>query len=301
MKKTRVKLASDNKVHISSVLIHSNQDIIDAITDIMEESFIDDKHKVWIKGREIGKGGFSSVYYCRNDAFAALKFSKSESEHARELKAYMCLGSSSFIPRLIGYNKDNKLLILQKYEMDLKKMLTMNPCTNQLHRISQNVIDSLRYIHSHGVVHCDIKPANIFISTSGTATIGDFGLSRENKDRVYNIDPSLMREGTLKYMSSDMCSRVHPTRRSDMESFGWVLVEMYGGVLPWTFVSDHEKDKVIKRTTVSNLIIRFDGNIAPWFSGEVPSKVADYIRIVSNLDYNECPDYNLLKQLFVNP
>lgn len=40
------------------------------------------------------------------------------------------------------------------------------------------------HVHEQGVVHCDIKPANIFITREGTGVIGDFDVSRNNESRA---------------------------------------------------------------------------------------------------------------------
>jgi serine/threonine protein kinase len=85
---------------------------------------------------------------------------------------------------------------------------------------------ALKYLHSQGIVHGDIKPANMMIDSRKRIKIGDFGLSR----RVSDEDGSLLK-GTTKYMAPEVMSEdfgeVGPS--SDLYSLGFAAYELMCG------------------------------------------------------------------------
>nr|MBA2304801.1 protein kinase [Acidobacteriota bacterium] len=88
------------------------------------------------------------------------------------------------------------------------------------------ICEGIEYAHVHGVIHRDIKPANVFITTSGTAKILDFGLARLITSELTN---SNMMMGTLNYMAPEQVRGERADHRSDIFSTGVVLYEVFGG------------------------------------------------------------------------
>ena len=72
------------------------------------------------------------------------------------------------------------LLVLEKSPYDLRQMLKSNTYFDEEHIvvILYNILYSLNYIHSAGVIHRDIKPSNILIDMESQIKICDFGISR---------------------------------------------------------------------------------------------------------------------------
>jgi serine/threonine-protein kinase len=89
-----------------------------------------------------------------------------------------------------------------------------------------DVCEAIEYAHLHGVIHRDIKPANIFITSSGTTKILDFGLARLITSELTN---SNMMMGTLNYMAPEQVRGERADHRSDVFSTGVVLYELLGG------------------------------------------------------------------------
>jgi serine/threonine-protein kinase len=109
-------------------------------------------------------------------------------------------------------------------------------------RIARDIALALGHVHSHGVVHRDVKPENVLLSPSG-AILLDFGHARApamtpdleaREDKKHII-------GTVNYMSPEQLSgkRIADSR-SDLYSLGCVLLEMLTGHMPYASASARE-------------------------------------------------------------
>lgn len=97
--------------------------------------------------------------------------------------------------------------------------------------IMQPVCSALHYAHQMGLVHCDVKPANVMIHKNGSILVADFGIARMSETAT----STLVGLGTPAYMSPEQARGLDPTPRSDQYSLGIVLYEMLtGGERPFT-------------------------------------------------------------------
>lgn len=102
--------------------------------------------------------------------------------------------------------------------------------------IGMQVAGALDEAHGHGVVHRDIKPMNIMITTRGQVKVLDFGLARfaEVKDGSTEVlSKTGVVTGTAPYMSPEQLRGMVTDARSDIFSFGIVLYEMAAGRRPF--------------------------------------------------------------------
>ncbi len=108
--------------------------------------------------------------------------------------------------------------------------------------ISTQVIRGLEYAHERGVVHCDLKPANIKITPDGTVKVLDFGLARAATRILIagpgasGHEPNTFAEevwGTAAYASPEQAAGAELDQRSDIWSFGVLLYELLTGARPF--------------------------------------------------------------------
>jgi serine/threonine-protein kinase len=97
--------------------------------------------------------------------------------------------------------------------------------------ILAQVGDALAYAHRHGVVHRDIKSANIMIDEEGWAVVTDFGIAKVEEAQGLTLTGVTV--GTPAYMSPEQCATCEVTGASDQYSLGVVAYEMLTGHLPF--------------------------------------------------------------------
>jgi serine/threonine protein kinase len=105
-------------------------------------------------------------------------------------------------------------------------------------KIVEQIGDALVCAHKHGVVHSDLKPANIFVCTSGTVKVMDFGIARPlraigTESNVTVFDPGKRLRGlTPAYASLEQWSQETPDARDDVYAFACLVYQLYAGKHP---------------------------------------------------------------------
>ena len=97
----------------------------------------------------------------------------------------------------------------------------------------QQILDALAYAHAQGVVHRDVKPANIMITRDGLVKLMDFGIARA-VDHQEHLTRTGAAVGSLYYMSPEQVQGVAVDHRSDLYSLGVMVYEMVTGQRPIT-------------------------------------------------------------------
>ncbi|MFK7931430.1 MAG: protein kinase [Myxococcota bacterium] len=113
-------------------------------------------------------------------------------------------------------------------------------------RIALAVLDALTAAHDEGVVHRDVKPANIFLCNQPStdhAKLLDFGIAKAAGDD-FEDDPNVI-IGTPRYLSPDQVRREPLDGRSDLYTVGLLLYEMLAGDIP--FQADNARELAFMR------------------------------------------------------
>jgi serine/threonine-protein kinase len=98
--------------------------------------------------------------------------------------------------------------------------------------IAEQLCRALGEAHAERVIHRDVKPANILISTDGSVKVGDFGVARLAEGSTDGASATIV--GTPRYMAPEQARGRQATPATDIYSVGVVLYEMFAGAPPFT-------------------------------------------------------------------
>lgn len=196
--------------------------------------------------KKLGEGSFGEVMKVRSlddGKHFALKRSRekfrSEADRRRkldEVKKHEQLPEHPNCVKFIKAWEEKHRLYIQTElcSMSLKEFFESNRNISEIDvwRILIDLLRGLNHIHTHGFIHLDIKPDNIFLSDCGKCKIGDFGLVIDNTDMAHAC------EGDNKYMAPELLTSVF-SAKADVFSLGIAMLELATDVelpadgLPW--------------------------------------------------------------------
>ncbi|OBA18635.1 uncharacterized protein OGAPODRAFT_15315 [Ogataea polymorpha] len=138
------------------------------------------------------------------------------------------------ILNLINYWEHNSFLYIMTdccENGSLDKFLVENGKVSKLDewrvwKILNEILMGLRFIHKCGILHLDLKPANIFITFEGSLKIGDFGVASK-----LPIPPYFDREGDREYIAPEVISKHIYGKPADIFSCGLIMVEIAANIV----------------------------------------------------------------------
>jgi len=200
---------------------------------------------------ELGRGGMGVVYKAEDTKLkrtVALKFLPPELTHIpdvkdrfmREAQAAAALDHPNICTVYEFDYAEEKAFISMAYieGQNLRKRTESGPLElDEALKIATQVAEGLQEAHKRGIIHRDIKSANIMVTEKGLAKIMDFGLARTTGGSLLTKEGTTM--GTIAYMSPEQTQGEEVDHRTDIWSFGVVLYEMFSGQLP--FMGEHDQ------------------------------------------------------------
>lgn len=135
--------------------------------------------------------------------------------------------------RYLGTNKtDRYLYIILEYVTggSVASMLKQfGPFSeNLIRRFSYQILSGVSYLHSKGIIHRDIKGANILVTDTGVAKLADFGCSKRLPGLCsVSLEESMLAiRGSIPWMAPEVIKQSGYGRSSDIWSFGATVIEM---------------------------------------------------------------------------
>ncbi|MDH3217868.1 MAG: protein kinase, partial [Candidatus Krumholzibacteria bacterium] len=199
--------------------------------------------------QKLGEGGMGEVFLAEDTELerqVALKFLPANyvtspdvlSRFKREAKAAAALNHPNIVTVYeVGQYEDKPFIAMAYIEGKLLSdiVATKDVALDRALDIAIQICDGLGKAHEAGIIHRDVKPANILIDLDGRVKILDFGLATRQGLPKLTQDESTM--GTANYMSPEQARGEELDQRSDIFSLGAVLYELIAGRSP--FKGDH--------------------------------------------------------------
>jgi hypothetical protein len=193
----------------------------------------------------IGRGGLSTVYRGRGlstrQPVAVKQLHERYRSSPEAIRRFNNEGRmTSFVthPNVVGYHGhflDGPWLVLELIEGRTLKSIIEQDGPLELDQavgVLAGVMDALNHIHSLRVVHLDLKPQNLILTTTGGVKLIDFGLAQEFAHRQDHVGGELF--GTAAYLAPEQVNEEPVGRQTDIYSFGCVFHEMVTGQPPFT-------------------------------------------------------------------
>ena len=218
---------------------------------------------------EIGQGGMGIVYKAedlRLKRFVALKFLPPHLVNSPELKERFLIEAQAAAalshPNIcviheVGESEERPYIAMEYVEGEtLKDRLRKGPLEpGEAAGLVDQVAAGLGEAHGKGIIHRDVKSANIMVTAKGQAKVMDFGLAKLRGGS--SLTKSQTTLGTVAYMSPEQARGEGLDPRTDIWSLGVVLYELLAGKLP--FQGDHDQTviySILHREPESLLKIR---------------------------------------------
>jgi serine/threonine protein kinase/tetratricopeptide (TPR) repeat protein len=230
--------------------------------EILGSAFGNDAGEAMLAGRTVGRysiiepvggGGMGVVYKARDeslDRLVALKFlpghlMANPGARARltsEARAASALDHPNIaVVHEIGttglegkdFGNEQLFIAMAYYQGDtLKDKIARGPLqVSEVLDYAVQLADGLAMAHGAGIVHCDIKPANVMVTDRGQVKILDFGVARSNDTGLTGTGTRI---GTVAYMSPEQTCGEDVDQRTDLWSTGVVIYEMLTGIHPFS-------------------------------------------------------------------
>uniref|UniRef100_UPI002147CAB6 serine/threonine-protein kinase n=1 Tax=Tahibacter caeni TaxID=1453545 RepID=UPI002147CAB6 len=198
---------------------------------------------------ELGRGGMGVVYKGYESSlnrYVAIKVLAESLAHdesvkerfLREARSMASLNDPHIIQiYFIGEHEGQTFFVMEFVEGEslgslLKRDGKLRP--EQAARVIYQTAQGLATAHDKGVIHRDIKPGNLMVTSRGAIKIADFGIALVTQDFSKKLTSTGEFVGTPGYLSPEVCLGKPVDSRSDIFSLGIVLFEMLTGRMPFT-------------------------------------------------------------------
>ncbi|KAG5188417.1 kinase-like domain-containing protein [Tribonema minus] len=208
----------------------------------------------------IGEGSFGKVHKGRRKHTGQTVALKFISKHGKSQKDLKSLRQEIAILRTL--NHENIILMFDAFETDRDFCVVTEFAQGELFQILQDdhslpepqvqniakqLVKALNYLHSHRVIHRDMKPQNILIGAHGRVKLCDFGFARAMSSNTVVLTSI---KGTPLYMAPELVKEQPYDHTVDLWSLGVILYELFVGKPPFYTTSIYALINLIVRDAV---------------------------------------------------
>jgi serine/threonine protein kinase len=256
--------------------------------------------------RKVGSGGFGTIYAVRdmrlNERFAM----KVEDRYSNRTgivveRSFLDRVQSNltYFPEMIcsGITPRIRYLVMELLGPSLSKMRRIVPgrrySASTAMRLAYHSFCCIEAFHQLELLHRDLKPGN-FVLRAGRAhpvCLIDFGLARSYRRRdgrhiEFREDAGFV--GTCRYASLHAHCRLELSRRDDLISWFYTVVELVEGKMPWPGKQNKERCIELKQTTSTEMLCK-----------ALPAEFIGIFEMINDLEFEETPRYDMIKQILL--
>jgi serine/threonine protein kinase len=273
--------------------------------------------------KKIGAGSFGKIFAAKlidldqsnnkeTDADADAKYAikitavehthKNEvGSHKNEVAIYEKLKGIKNIPTLYAAGTEGKfnyivMDLLEQSMEQLRQDYGEQMSLKVVVHLALQMLTIVEEIHTRGIIHCDLKPANFLLKTNARQIselyLIDFGLAKsflDEKSRHVTIKTNEPMVGTIRYMSLNTHHGLTASRRDDLESIGYILLFLYHGQLSWQ--NQSSVAQVVELKQNFGFIMNGSNTIGEFIL---------FLLYCRNLSFTDKPNYTYLRGLLDN-
>ncbi|KAJ7645263.1 kinase-like domain-containing protein [Mycena rosella] len=277
---------------------------------------------------EIAVGGCGQVFLGVHTVAGkevAIKLEPAIAKHSplmQESKIYKTLMGGTGVPWIMwsGRQGDYNVMVIDLLGPsleDLFKMCNRHFSLKTVLLLTDQLISRIEFIHTHGFVHRDVKPANFVMGTGKAANmvnVIDFGLAKKFRDsRTFLHIPYKQDDfhgvGTSLFAAINTHLGVESSRRDDLESLAYMLIYFLRGTLPWrklrapaappsTYLASGVTTPYNPVSATWDLIRDSKLAAEPLLTCGLPPEFDVLYRYARGLEFDDLPDYEGLRTLF---
>ncbi|KAF5365591.1 hypothetical protein D9758_003321 [Tetrapyrgos nigripes] len=265
----------------------------------------------WIKGALIGAGSFGKVYLGMDASTGTLMAVKQVelptgsapnlerkksmlSALEREIELLQNLQHENIVQYLYSSLEDDCLNIFLEYVPggSVTALLRNYGAFEEVlvSNFVRQILQGLSYLHDRGIIHRDIKGANILVDNKGGVKISDFGISKKVDVQALSGKRAhrASLQGSVFWMAPEVVKQSGHTQKADIWSVGCLVVEMLTGEHPWA------------QLTQMQAIFKIGSSAKPTIPSDISSEAQDFLTRTFEIDHGARPSApELLQHPFI--